>query len=91
MAVALMPQRSNDKNRSRIIGAVVGFVLLATLKGASAMDPMDRKMEMDMNRDRAEGRIERLHQDQSRNRPIKKKATKKPTQTPKRQPQKLQY
>jgi hypothetical protein len=91
MGFAMILQRSDHKTKSRIICAAAGFVLLAPLNVASAMDPMDRKMEMDMNRDRAESRIERLHEDQRRNRPANKKATKKTAETPKHQRQRLQY
>jgi len=86
-----MPQRSNDKTKNRIVRAVAGLILLVPLNVASAMDAMDRKMEMDMNRDRAESRIDRLHEDQNRNRTQKNKATKKQNDTSKRRPQRLQY
>jgi hypothetical protein len=91
MAVALMPQRSNGKTQNRIVRAVAGLILLVPLNVASAMDAMDRKMEMDMNRDRAESRIDRLHEDQNRSRTQKNKATKKQDDTSKRRLQRLQY
>ncbi len=92
MVLALMPQRSSDKTKNGIVCGVAAFILFAPLSAASAMDPMDRKMEIEMNRDRAESRIERLREDQRRNRPRKDtNAVKKRDDNTKRRPQRLQY
>jgi len=74
----------------RIICAVAAALALFMV-AANAMDPMDRKMEMEMNRDRAESRIDRLKEDQ-RNRAKDQKKTKKRRGTySKQRPLKLQY
>ena len=84
-----MPQRSPSKAKSRIICVVAAVVLFVPFAAAYAMDPMDREMQMDMNRDRAESRIDRLHEDQRLNRPRNKEPVKKKTE--KRRPQNLKY
>ena len=84
-----MPQRSTSNIKSRIICVVAGFVLSVSFAAAYAMDPMDREMKMDMNRDRAESRIERLHEDQQLNQQRNKEPIKR--KTVKRRPQNLKY
>ncbi len=64
---------------------VAGLLLLTSADAglAQGADTTDRKMEMEINRDRAESRIERLHEDRARARAQKNKSNKKSRKTPK--------
>jgi len=89
-----MRAKADSKRKRRAaFAAVVGFMLLASVRAACAqgMDASDRQDKMDINREGAETRIERLHEDRARSRAQEKMDHKKSGRTPKRRQQRLQY
>jgi len=86
-----MREKANSKRTQR--AAIAGFILLASLKAAFAqgMDATDRKEKMDINREGAETRIERIHEDQERRGLQQKKTTKKLRKAPNRHQEIMQY
>lgn len=82
---------SKRKQRAAFI-ALAWFMLLASdgVTLAQGMDATDRQDKMDMNREKAESRIDRLHNDQQRYRAQEKTKLKKPRKAKKPQ-QRLQF
>ena len=82
MGIPLMHAAAN-RNRSKWIACIlfVEFISLALVKSAFAQgsDATDRMQQMDINRERAESRIERLHENRTRNKAHDRKKNKKPT------------
>ena len=72
--------------------AIAGLIWLASAGAvfAQGRDATDRKLEMEMSRERAESRIERLHENGAGARAQEKKKNKKSRNAPKRQ-RLLQY
>ena len=88
-----MRATADNKNKQRAaLAALAGFILLACTGAAFAqgMDAADLKDKMDVNREGAAARIERLHADQRRPRQ-EKLNLKKPRKTPKKSERLLQY
>ena len=84
---------ADSKRKQRAaLAALAGFALLACASAAFAqgMDATDRQDKMDINREGAATRIERLHADQRRRQQEKQNLT-KPRKTPKKPRQQLQY
>jgi type II secretory pathway component PulF len=94
MVFALMRARANSKRKCQTAFAAVGaFILLASAGAtlAQGMDATDRQDKMDVNRERAQTRIERLHEGQQGPRAQEKTNFKKTRKTPKKPQQRLQY
>ena len=93
MVLALMRAKADRKRKRRAaFAALAGFVLLASAGAtyAQGMDTSDRQDKMDINREGAETRIDRLHADQRRHLQEKPKL-KKSRKPPKKSQQRLQF
>jgi hypothetical protein len=89
-----MHEKADSKRKQRAaFAAIAGFVLLASAGAtfAQGMDATDRQDKMDINREDAETRIERMHQDQERRRSQQKKTTKKSHKTLNKRQQRMQF
>lgn len=89
-----MPGKSDSKQKQRAaFAAVAGFILLASVSAtfAQGMNATDQQDKMDINREGAETRIERIHEDQERRRLQQKKTTKKSRKTPTRRQHRMQF
>jgi hypothetical protein len=82
----------SKRTRRAALAALAGLVLLACAGAAFAqgMDATDRQDKLDVNREGAATRIERLHADQRR-RQQEKPNLKKPRKTPQKPQRRLQY
>jgi hypothetical protein len=92
LVLALMRAQADSKwKRSAAFAELAGFILLAWAGAAFAqgMDATDRRDKVDINREGAESRIERLHADQRRHQ--QEKLNLKSRKTPKKPQQLLQY
>lgn len=85
-------QAHGKRERRTAFAALAAFILLAGAGAACAqgMDATDRQDKMDVNREGAASRIERLHADQ-RSRQQEKPNLKKPRKALKKSEQRLQY
>jgi hypothetical protein len=94
MVFALMRETVNSKRKCQAAFAAVGGFILIALAGATlalGMDATDRQDKMDVNRERAQTRIERLHEGQQSPRAQGKINYKKTRKAPKKPQQRLQY
>ena len=80
----------SKRKQQAVFAALVGLMLLAGAAFAQGMDAADRQDKLDMNREGAANRIERLQADQRRGRQ-EKPTSKKSRTTPKKLQQWLQY
>ena len=79
-----------DSKRKQRVAALAGLTLLAGAAFAQGMDATDRQDKLDMNREGAASRIERLQADQRRGRQ-ERPTSKKSRTAPKKPQQWLQY
>jgi uncharacterized protein YPO0396 len=80
----------SKRKRRAAFAALAALILLAGAAPAQAMDAVDRQDKLDINREGAATRIERLHADQ-RGRQQEKPDLKTPRKTPKKPQRWLQY
>ena len=89
-----MHMKADSKRKQRAaFAAAAAFMLLALIGAtvAQGMDATDRQDKMDVNRESAQTRIERLHESQQGPRAQEKTDIKKPRKAAKKPQQRLQY
>jgi hypothetical protein len=92
MVFALMRTTADSRwNRRAAFAALVAFILIVPAGAifAQGMDATDRQDKMDINREGANSRIGRIHQDQKRGE--QQSITNKKSGTNKKRQQRLQY
>jgi len=89
-----MRAKANSMHSKRIAGiSIAGFILLGSVGAifAQGTGATERELQLEINREGAETRIERLHEDRARGQAPEMKKNKKSRKTTKRPRQWLQY